>query len=564
MNAIFSLILSFVLAFSGASLPAVPETAAVTSLRNVRVTLDGEIAALPHELILTTAAGLEEIGARLEIRSGEERLMPLAAVLTEGWLDFSLSDAGHYFRLSDESLAESGGLSFTPEDMKLIDSMMLEAEGARQLMELYQTYDLDEDRIMMRYIQTLAQQVGAEAESVQITLDGEKHDALRHRFKADAADRKAAGHAMTQCGDPALEAYFGLSIALDAAREEAGEPGDAGVNSYDMTMAEGEGWSRCRLHVSNRLGTEQTAFTRRGDHLSFSSNNKQKTEFGSASYALSGEIVGSTAAPGRRSMDFEIFLPMEYDQDIALGGSLSTEDGAGELEMRFGRTPDALGQSILLSVSAPEETPEGRLRSIVLSAQEMGFSISFDLLSGRAPCTSFFEGMEQKDYDPASAQDAAMTGDLLKLMADAAALAADADVIAAKDMLADGLGRFARFALYGDMPLTVHTPEGYSLMDFNTFSMKDGEGMLWEFANGSKTIDVYLRTYEDSEGYFYEFTPEDELLETDTRFAGMLRESEWNGWHVYIFDLSYDFTIQLKNIPDHEEAKALVAEICAW
>ncbi len=567
MNAVFSLILSFMLIFSSSSLPAVPETAAVTSLRNVRVTLDGETASLPHEFILTTVAGMEEIGAAFEIRNGDEIFLPLRGILTADALDFALSDAGHYFRLSGESLAGSGILSFTEEEVQIFDQMVIASKHCHEILRICREDGLRQADTMAYFIPELAAQAGAEAEDTQITLDGETHAARRYRFKATDADLKAAQAAMTRCGEPAIEAIYGALLGGSAAMEAMGKAGYAEDYTYDVTFAEGEGWSRYKARSSNQLVTEQMVSTRRGDTESFSINVKEKTEHGSASFVLSGKLTDSRPAPVQGELEFKIFMPMAYDEDIALGGSLKLDGGAWDLQMQFGRTLDELGKGVALSVSAPEEMPEGTKRSITFSAREMDFSVSFDLLNGRVPCSPFFEGWEQKAYDPSSGQDADMTSDLLALMADAAAFAADKDVSAVKHMLEDGFWKLTIDTgdFEGELPPLHIPPEGYELVQYMPLDTDASSVLLFAvYAREMKEALVFYNYAYSGYGEMttYELTPEGELLESGSGFVSMARDPEMNGWYANVSGASGNYDIHLQNIPDPEEAKNLIAEIC--
>lgn len=567
MNAVFSLILSLVLIFSGSSLPAVPETAAVTSLRNVRVTLDGETVSLPHELILTTAVGMEEIGAAFEIRNGDETLLPLRGVLTADALDFAFSDAGHYFHLSDEGLAESGMLPFTKEEAQALDRLVIAALHYQEAMRIYRENYLQRFDVATRFIGALAAQAGAEAEDTQITLDGETHAARRYRFKATDADLKAAQIAMTRCGEPTIEALYRGVLGAAELMEAAGEQVYPEVLTYDVSLAEGEDWNRYKARISDASTTQQLVIAQRGDMESFSINIKQKTEHGSASFVLSGEMAGSGPAPAQGEFEFKIFMPMAYDEDIALGGNLKLDSGAWELQMQFGRALDDLRRGVALSVSAPEEIPEGAKRSVTFSAREMDFSLSFDLLSGRKDHVSFFEGWEQKTYDPASGQNVAMTSDLLVLMADAAAFAADKDVSAAKHMLENGAWKLTIDTgdFEGELPPLHIPPEGYELMHYMPLDTDASSVLLFAVYAREMKEAVVFYNYAYS-GYSdmttYELTPEGELLESGSGFVRMARDPEVNGWYANVSGASGNYDIHLQNIPDPEEAKNLIAEIC--
>ena len=95
LNLILSLFVCLAMSVSGVSaLPAQPETATTTVVRNVTVGLDGKSVTLNPELALTTAVGREQALTHFEIRSGDSVLLPMSLELAPDQARFSLMNSG--------------------------------------------------------------------------------------------------------------------------------------------------------------------------------------------------------------------------------------------------------------------------------------------------------------------------------------------------------------------------------------------------------------------------------------------------------------------------------------
>lgn len=563
MHQLLSAFVCLAMLLSGSSLPAIPDTAEVTTIRNISVSLDGETASIPHELILTTAAGMEEVGAQFEILNEDQTLLPLAASLRRDALDFSLAENDFYYSLADSFPEELDALYSASGDAAVSSLMIAMAEQYTEILRVYKEEGLDDYRAPMLYIRELAGQAGAAPENTSVTLDGIKYDAQRYRFRVTDADLKAAQIAMTRCGDPAIEAAYNALLKLEAITNAMETEGYPGAYSYDAILSEGEGFSHCRYRISSALSSGQMVFTQRGDDMSYSFNMKMRTEFGSASIAFSGDLTGSMLFPDSSETEFECFFPFADEQSAAFSGVLRQDGSAWELAVRFGRSPDEAYRELALSVSAAEETPEGRLRSIVLTIGNASFTVSFDLLKRSEAYVPFFEGKEQKLYDPTSADmvDSPMVTSLPELLRDFTAFTSDADVSALIDLLRAGINEFM-YGPYPDELPELIPPEGYELVSYDSYRfMQDSIELMASFADGDKEIHVYYWGFSDMLTY-YELTPEGEMLETESRLASFMPDPESNGWQIFIPGAQGEYNFYLVNIPDVEEAKQIVAGIC--
>lgn len=139
MNAILSLIVAFVMIFSGVGeLPAVPETANVYTLSDITISVGDESVTLDPVLRLTTAAGSERIDLGVELLSGENTLFPLKGRVEGDKVSFALSDSGKAYTLSEEALGDALQIEGIDEFMPILNKIV---ELCAMLPEIFEQQD---------------------------------------------------------------------------------------------------------------------------------------------------------------------------------------------------------------------------------------------------------------------------------------------------------------------------------------------------------------------------------------------------------------------------------------
>ena len=214
MNAILSLILSIVLAFGGAGMPAVPETATTYTLGDIVLTVQDETIALNPALVLTTAAGAEQLQAQFGIALDEDTLLPVAGELTGDGVKFSLG-SGRAYSLSAETLNALTGMS-EPHEASMAPLQEF-GEFAAMIPELYResfsnyeaNFALSEE--MYAHWTELS---GATPESFEVDVDGVSVPVTCVELNLTAQDMLSSLDLLCEKGTPAMKAYLQKMLDL--------------------------------------------------------------------------------------------------------------------------------------------------------------------------------------------------------------------------------------------------------------------------------------------------------------------------------------------------------------
>ena len=214
MNAILSLILSFVLAFGGAGMPAVPETATTYTLGDIVLTVQDETIALNPALVLTTAAGSEQVQAQFGVELGEDTLMPVAGELTADGVKFSLG-SGRAYSLSAETLNALTGMS-EPHESSMAPLQEF-GEFAVMIPELYResfsnyeaNFALSEE--MYAHWTELS---GATPETFEIDVNGVSVPVTCVELNLTAQDMLSSLDLLREKGSPVIQAYLQKMLDL--------------------------------------------------------------------------------------------------------------------------------------------------------------------------------------------------------------------------------------------------------------------------------------------------------------------------------------------------------------
>lgn len=155
-----------------APLPAVPETADTTVIRNVYLELDGEGVTLNPELAITQAVGSEAASLRFEVRNGDNVLLPMAGEITADGVRFTLMDSGRVYTLSEETLLDMMELEGSEEEVAMLEKMGdLYMRLANVYLEIFSGDYMDPAKQAEMNIR-LMEALGAEAEDMEADVDG--------------------------------------------------------------------------------------------------------------------------------------------------------------------------------------------------------------------------------------------------------------------------------------------------------------------------------------------------------------------------------------------------------
>lgn len=550
MNAILSLFVCFAMLFAGGNLPAVPETATTETISNVSISYNGESVTLPHEFVLTTALGTEELAAEFHIKDDDgEILLPIAGVLSAAALDFSIADGENYISIPDSALTDSG--IFLEEDLAEIDEMM------DMLVGLYKkAFDLMEnewDAVAMNKLlmDELCDMGFGTKKYVQVEIGGEQQLAHSYSIDASMAGYLEAFAALRECGDPAVEDYAALMVDMYAmlGTEPFYIDSDAYAKMleeseyhFDTILASGEDWSYMDNSTSfsdaDGSSTSSGVAYVKGDVTETEISMQMSTGMSDLQMSMSGSVKGMglnieaadlemTLAGTLKGMP-DIYgelsdIPFAMELDCLADGAAWSIDGS------YGENLDALDGSYHMSC-----TPGADGDSYLIKLPEAELEVSFTLKTEEAPYANPFEGKEAKLYDLSEESEAKtqLIVDALALSSDAMAFAADESVIALTGMFGDAVYSAMDDYFYedymshyieadsleeaqqyfkGKLPgLTL--PEGYELTSI-TVSDEDPEYLRLEYACGEKLFFISRSHYPDaadmesSEAY-YELTPD--------------------------------------------------------
>ena len=147
------------------SVPAVPETAAKTTVENIVISCGDESVALDHKLVRTEAIGSAEIVTGFNIVKGDSGMMPLMLKITPEEMLFSLAE-GSAYSVSDEYV--QGFLELEDEDVAMLN------EAVEIVESLPEMFSEDSHMVFARELyDSLCAHESAEAlESEEILTEG--------------------------------------------------------------------------------------------------------------------------------------------------------------------------------------------------------------------------------------------------------------------------------------------------------------------------------------------------------------------------------------------------------
>lgn len=131
LNLLLSLFVCMALSVgSVGALPATPETATSTVVRNVTIGLDEESVTLNPEMELVTAIGQSQALAHFEIRSGDDVLLPMSLDLEPDYARFALMNSGRSYSITENALL---GMIFDGASGKEVEQLRSVLDGLANL-----------------------------------------------------------------------------------------------------------------------------------------------------------------------------------------------------------------------------------------------------------------------------------------------------------------------------------------------------------------------------------------------------------------------------------------------
>lgn len=215
MNLLLSLCIMMSMFSGAAPLPAVPETANTTVVRDVCVEINGESVTLNPEFVISTAVGSEKAAARFEIRNGDDVLLPIAGEITPDSLRFSLMDSGRVYSLDSATLLEM-------MEMDEEGAAMMEKMGGMymRMADVYQRIfsgEMMDPAANVEMNIQLGEALGAELEETEVEIDGVNLPGTSWSAETDLAGMMAATDTVLAASDdPVVSELYGVIMDLYA------------------------------------------------------------------------------------------------------------------------------------------------------------------------------------------------------------------------------------------------------------------------------------------------------------------------------------------------------------
>ncbi|MGN1007185.1 MAG: hypothetical protein ACI4O8_11795 [Aristaeellaceae bacterium] len=503
LNLILSLFVCLAMSVSGVSaLPAQPETATTTVVRNVTVGLDGKSVTLNPELALTTAVGREQALTHFEIRSGDSVLLPMSLELAPDQARFSLMNSGRAYSITENALL---GMLFEGAAGKEIEQLRTALNGIAELyysegamMALLQDETLD-DRLTDVLLENWCDVTGTLMYRTEVEVDGalcpsksiDLHSdfnglvaALKRTSESeDAQVALAAGVILnlinqTQSLGDLLIGELDLNNISPLALNESGEAvplatplgsgsqsGGVGKLEFDLDyqLVEGTEFSN---EVIDMIVTDLDAVTEERTHI----ENRRQGDTTQISYRVhsadaltSGtetllEYSGSITDLGANAQRVDLSYNVEYgDSGILSGakayrirafGALQGETGdASDLHFDMELQKDSDVLATLDARYAGAAGADGARTSHVELALSLldekdphDLSLSFDVERSRGAVVNDLEGLTELSLNDANGEGVKrLRLELLGLTANAATLSAEESVLALQNLLDEGL-----------------------------------------------------------------------------------------------------------------------------
>ncbi len=106
-SSLLALIMSALIALSGAgALPAIPETAVQTTIRDISVTINDETYDIESEIVSTEAIGTDLAASTFEIQLGDDVLLPMQASIGRDAIRLAMGNTGRVYTLNEDALME--------------------------------------------------------------------------------------------------------------------------------------------------------------------------------------------------------------------------------------------------------------------------------------------------------------------------------------------------------------------------------------------------------------------------------------------------------------------------
>lgn len=475
MNVILSLILSFVMVFSGAAdLPAIPETATTYTVSNISITYGDETVDLSPALRLTAATGSERAELGFEVQMDDQLLLPLNGRIAEDGVSFSLSDSGKAYSISAEVLDELMGLE-QDSDMQMFVQLFERMAAIVPALE---------DPAVEEALSEISMNVlieGVEPDETEVDINGAAVPAMAYTIEITEDTLVALLDAWLACDIPAVKDF--CQLILDVGNMESGTQyanfaevfAAEGLEGFslpmDITIAEQDGVLYEQVYISAELEGQvldlDVVMQQEGENYAMEMNYYLG---GDADY-ISYSVMGAQAADGSFELVYDISSGSSYsysetntetgesieevfEQDtymLVTASGEAADDGMMDIYFTMDATnvnTSTAGDEVDYAESA--FSIEGQVSqlleedgsitsdcyfSLLVPEEEVSVELSFQVNAAEAAYADPFEGKEilALTAEDLSGDSETLSAAMNQLMADALALTADAMTISADE-----------------------------------------------------------------------------------------------------------------------------------
>ena len=498
MNAILSILVCFAMLFSGgAALPEQPETATTWTLRNLSITTDEGSATLTPELRLTTALGSEAALLQFEVANGGDVLLPVAGELTNDGVRFRLSEDGSVYSLSNDALLEL--MEADAEELLPLTYMADYLNSYSALLQRSMNDASFQQEASQVMTELLVSACGGETEPFSVGIDGADVPALRVELELTPEGLLNLLDGLASCGiaeiEDMLDSYmllFSAAMGEDYAslsdftaelRELLAEEDMEDSFSLPLELCwttEAPGYLEasmdCAIDDTSSVLLDFTEiFTEERTDLDMTLVLDTDDGMGSTNsmeFRMAGYVNGPANAPESVELNLAVSSQSgwesEYEEedamhsftsdsstDFSLDLSAEVVDGLEHATIDFEASQSSsydydgdvsdyeseLSAYITADDSSEDDGSVTTAVTIDVDVDDESVSISYELNRAEgAPVPSFDESKtvdlaEALGEDEGGDGSVALTSDLLRLSADAAALSADESVLALMELL---------------------------------------------------------------------------------------------------------------------------------
>lgn len=325
MNMILSVIVCFAMILGGTgSLPAVPETAATWTIRNITIDNGEQSITLAPEARITTAVGAEEATLHFEIGSGEQTLMPASGKISADGVQFELGGSGRSYSISEATLAEMAGMDEEDAQIFTVFADFFKNYGVvlGKSMSDPQFYAQFNEASMNALLATSGTSTETEVE-----IDGEIYPAQEYQFELTGTAMVQMMDQLLTCGVKEVEDMFASCLAMISISEGeevssfadmiTGMEEDVSI-PVNMVIAQQDGFAY--EAVSMEVADAETGMTVNavseavtlGEETEMTMTMAMGDDSNTAMFEIQGTLTGPVEAPTAVNMECAVYSGSEY------------------------------------------------------------------------------------------------------------------------------------------------------------------------------------------------------------------------------------------------------------